>query len=82
MTAAMHANASAHPSVLRQRVGAGDLIESDKLVERFPDWSGELFSLYALYPLRHHRAAKVRAFVDFCLTVLVRANTTQGLNRS
>ena len=57
------------------QLGAGDLIESGKLVELFPDWSGELFPLYALYPSRQHRAAKVRAFVDFCLTVLARANT-------
>src|ERR1700729_2889209 len=32
------------------QLGAGDLIESGKLVELFPDWSGELFPLYALYP--------------------------------
>jgi DNA-binding transcriptional LysR family regulator len=57
------------------QLGAGDLIESGKLVELFPDWSGELFPLYALYPSRQHRAAKVRAFVDFCLTVLARGNT-------
>jgi DNA-binding transcriptional LysR family regulator len=57
------------------QLGAGDLIVSGKLVELFPDWSGELFPLYALYPSRQHRAAKVRAFVDFCLTVLARANT-------
>jgi DNA-binding transcriptional LysR family regulator len=57
------------------QLGAGDLIESGKLVELFPDWSGELFPLYALYPSRQHRAAKVRAFVDFCLTVLRKPNT-------
>src|ERR1700722_19531469 len=57
------------------QLGAGDLIESGKLVELFPDWSGELFPLYALYPSRRHRAAKVRAFVDFCLTVLSKPNT-------
>jgi DNA-binding transcriptional LysR family regulator len=56
------------------QLGAGDLIQRGKLVELFPDWSGELFPLYALYPSRQHRAAKVRAFVDFCLTVLARAN--------
>src|SRR5271163_1249171 len=59
------------------QLGAGNLIESGKLVELFPDWSGELFPLYALYPSRQHRAAKVRAFVDFCLTVLARANTAR-----
>ena len=57
------------------QLGAGDLIESGKLVELFPDWSGELFPLYALYPSRQHRAAKVSAFVDFCLKVLARSKT-------
>jgi DNA-binding transcriptional LysR family regulator len=52
------------------QLGASDLIESGKLVKLFPDWSDELFSLYALYPSRQHRAAKVRAFVDFCLKIL------------
>jgi DNA-binding transcriptional LysR family regulator len=36
------------------QLGAGDLIQSGKLVELFPDWSGELFPLYALYPSRQH----------------------------
>jgi hypothetical protein len=36
------------------QLGAGDLIESGKLVELFPDRSGELFPLYALYPSRQH----------------------------
>ena len=57
------------------QLGAGDLIESGKLIELFPDWSGELFPLYALYPSRQHRAAKVSAFVDFCLKVLARSKT-------
>jgi DNA-binding transcriptional LysR family regulator len=29
-----------------------------------------LFPLYALYPSRQHRAAKVRAFVDFAIAAL------------
>jgi DNA-binding transcriptional LysR family regulator len=48
------------------------MIESGRLVELFRDWPGELFPLYALHPSRHHRAAKVRAFTDFCLEVLAR----------
>jgi DNA-binding transcriptional LysR family regulator len=54
------------------QLGTRELIESGRLVELFPDWPGELFALYALHPSRHHRAAKVRAFIDFCLEVLAR----------
>ncbi|HVY98555.1 MAG TPA: LysR family transcriptional regulator [Dongiaceae bacterium] len=42
-----------------------DLIERGRLVNLFPDWSDEVFPLYALYPSRHHPPAKVRAFIDF-----------------
>jgi hypothetical protein len=37
------------------------------LVDLFPDWSDERFPLYALFPSRRHRAAKVEAFINFCL---------------
>jgi DNA-binding transcriptional LysR family regulator len=47
-----------------------DLVRAGRLVELFPDWPDERFPLYALYPSRHHRAAKVRAFVDFVLALL------------
>ena len=46
-------------------VGVQDLIDRGELVDLFPDWPGETFPLYALYPSRHLPAAKVRAFVDF-----------------
>ena len=45
----------------------------DELVELFPEWPGELFPLYALYPSRQYRAAKVRAFVDFAIDALTGA---------
>ncbi len=54
------------------QLGSREPIGSGRLVDLFPDWPGELFSLYALYPSRQHRAAKVRAFVDFCIGVLAR----------
>ena len=41
------------------------LLESGRLIDLFPDWSGETYPLYALYPSRNHQPAKVRAFVDF-----------------
>lgn len=46
-------------------VGAQHLFENGDLVDLFPDWPGEYFPLYALYPPRQRRSAKVRAFVEF-----------------
>jgi DNA-binding transcriptional LysR family regulator len=51
-------------------LGSRDLLESGALVELFSDWPGETFPLYALYPNRQHRPAKVRAFTDWCLHLL------------
>jgi len=42
-----------------------DLIARGKLVNLFPDWSDEIFPLYALYTSRHQPPAKTRAFIDF-----------------
>ena len=41
-----------------------------RLVQLFPEWSDERFPLYAIYPSRLHRAAKVRAFIDFVMKTL------------
>lgn len=51
-------------------LGSKHLMEEGRLVDLFPDWSGELFPLYALYPSRQHRAAKVRAFIEFAIELL------------
>lgn len=51
-------------------IGCEHLLRSGRLVELFPQWSDERFALYAIYPSRHHRAAKVRAFIDFVVEVL------------
>ena len=53
-------------------LGSRHLIESGRLIELFPDWSGEMFPLYALSPSRHHQPAKVRTFVDFLLAVIAK----------
>jgi len=45
-------------------------LRSGRLVELFPGWSDERFPLYAIFPSRLHRAAKVRAFIDFVLEIL------------
>ena len=52
------------------QLGCRDLLDSGRLVELFPEWSDERFPLYAVYPSRLHRAAKVRVFVDFCMEIL------------
>jgi DNA-binding transcriptional LysR family regulator len=56
-------------------IGTGQLLHSGKLIELFPDWSDERFPLYAIYPSRLHRAAKVRAFIEFCLEILGKSQT-------
>jgi DNA-binding transcriptional LysR family regulator len=55
------------------QLGSRDLLAEGRIVELFPDWSGELFPLYALYPSRQLRAAKVRTFIEFTADLLSRA---------
>jgi DNA-binding transcriptional LysR family regulator len=50
-------------------LGYRHLVDNGRLVELFPEWSDERFPLYAIYPSRLHRAAKVRAFIEFCMEV-------------
>jgi DNA-binding transcriptional LysR family regulator len=51
-------------------IGCRHLMRTGTLIELFPDWSDERFPLYAIYPSRLHRAAKVRAFIEFCLEIM------------
>ncbi|TGS35918.1 LysR substrate-binding domain-containing protein, partial [Mesorhizobium sp. M8A.F.Ca.ET.182.01.1.1] len=37
-------------------------VRDGRLIDLFPDWSDELFPLYAIYPSRQYRTAKVRGF--------------------
>jgi DNA-binding transcriptional LysR family regulator len=50
-------------------IGCEQLLRSGRLVELLPEWSEERFPLYAIHPSRLHRAAKVQAFIDFCLEI-------------
>jgi DNA-binding transcriptional LysR family regulator len=50
--------------------GVQDLIDKGRLIELLQKWTGETYSLYALYPSRHLPAAKVRAFIDFVIDFL------------
>jgi len=51
-------------------IGIQDLVDKGRLIALLPDWQGEAFPLYALYPSRHLPAAKVRAFIDFVQEVI------------
>ncbi len=51
-------------------IGQEQLLRSGRLVELFPEWTDERFPLYAIYPSRLHRAAKVRTFIEFCLEIM------------
>ena len=46
-------------------IGVQELLTKDLLVDILPDWPGEAYPLYVLYPAGHLPAAKVRAFIDF-----------------
>ena len=46
-------------------IGLDPWLASGQLVKILPDWSDELYPLYAYHPSRHLPPAKVRAFVDF-----------------
>jgi DNA-binding transcriptional LysR family regulator len=46
-----------------------DHLRNGRLIEIFPDWPGERFPLYALYPSRRLPAARLRAFIDFVVKI-------------
>jgi len=50
-------------------IGLQPFLSRGELVEVLPDWSEELYPLYAYHPSRHLPPAKVRAFLDFVLEV-------------
>jgi len=56
-------------------LGSVHLLAEGKLIDLFPDWPGEVFPLYALYPSRQLRAAKVRTFIDFTSDLLVNSTS-------
>lgn len=52
------------------QLGSKHLVAEGRLIDLFPDWPGEMFPLYALFPSRQLRAAKVRTFVEFTANLL------------
>jgi DNA-binding transcriptional LysR family regulator len=54
------------------QLGSKHLLEEGRLIDLFPDWPGERFPLYALFPSRRLRAGKVRTFIEFTVDLLSR----------
>jgi DNA-binding transcriptional LysR family regulator len=52
-------------------IGLAPLLSRGELVQVLPDWSEELYPLYAYHPSRHLPPAKVRAFLDFVQEIAV-----------
>ncbi|MFM0351561.1 substrate binding domain-containing protein, partial [Paraburkholderia sp. RL17-347-BIC-D] len=51
-------------------IGIEQVMRDGLLMDLFPHWPDERFPLYALFPSRRHRAAKVDAFINFCIESL------------
>jgi DNA-binding transcriptional LysR family regulator len=60
-------------------LGTEGLLQTKQLVNLFPDWSGERWPLYALYPSRRFQPAKLKAFVDFCVANISTAGRPSNL---
>lgn len=52
-------------------IGLAPFLSRGELVQVLPDWSEELYPLYAYHPSRHLPPAKVRAFLDFIQEIAV-----------
>jgi DNA-binding transcriptional LysR family regulator len=66
------------PQTLHRRIfqslaiGLAPFLARGDLVPILPEWSEELYPLYAYHPSRHLPPAKVRAFLDFIQEIAVR----------
>jgi DNA-binding transcriptional LysR family regulator len=58
-------------------LGTEQLVRGKQLVNLFPDWSGERFPLYAMYPRRTFMPAKLQAFVEFCSASITSASRSR-----
>jgi DNA-binding transcriptional LysR family regulator len=57
-------------------LGTEELIRTKQLVNLFPDWAGERWPLYALYPSRRFQPAKLKTFLDFCAANIANTRRT------
>src|SRR5260370_12819927 len=53
-------------------IGLAPLLSRGELIQILPEWSEELYPLYAYHPSRHLPPAKGRAFLDFIQGIAVR----------
>jgi DNA-binding transcriptional LysR family regulator len=52
-------------------IGLAPFLSRGELVQILPNWSKELYPLYAYHPSRHLPPAKVRALLDFIQEIAV-----------
>jgi DNA-binding transcriptional LysR family regulator len=52
-------------------IGLAPLLSRGELIQILPEWSEELYPLYAYHPSRHLAPAKVRALLDFIQEIAV-----------
>src|SRR2546421_4276928 len=55
-------------------IGLAPFLSRGELVQILPEWSEELYPLYAYHPSRHLPPAKVRAFLDFIQEIAIRCS--------
>jgi DNA-binding transcriptional LysR family regulator len=60
-------------------IGLAPLLSRGELIQILPEWSEELYPLYAYHPSRHLPPAKVRALLDFIQEIAVCAQLILGL---
>jgi DNA-binding transcriptional LysR family regulator len=71
-------DAGTHQSICIAGYGIAQLMElaiqknltDGSLVDLFPDWPDERFPLFAFLPSRQHIPAKIRAFMDFVVSLV------------
>jgi DNA-binding transcriptional LysR family regulator len=66
-SAAVEACAAGHGIFQSLALGLDPWLRRGELVQILPEWSGELYPLYAYLPSRRLPPAKVRVFLDFIL---------------
>jgi DNA-binding transcriptional LysR family regulator len=52
-------------------IGLAPFLSRGELIQILPEWSEELYPLYAYHPSRHVPPAKVRALLDFIQEIAV-----------
>jgi LysR family transcriptional regulator, transcriptional activator for dmlA len=64
--------------LMRSLWDAAVLLQAGQLVQVLPEWSLPSADVYAVFPVREHLSAKVRAFVDFMLGELAPYRSEPG----